>query len=109
VLRLLPAQVAGFFFRTAGVSEQLFIDFTAQARRSDPSTSRDAAARVDGKALAAQVHNELVRGGPGTSHELAERLNMSLVTVSPRMKPLEDAGKVKRCGKRDGRTVWAAA
>lgn len=87
---------------------QLAIDFTARARRRDPETSRAAANRIDGSALAQQVLHELRMNGPGTSHELAARLGMSLVTVSPRMKPLEDNNKVRRAGKRDGRTVWEA-
>lgn len=87
---------------------QLGFDFTARARRRDPETSQVAAGSIDGRGLAEQVYRELQAGGPGTSHELAERLGMSLVTVSPRMKPLEDAGKVERCGRRDGRTVWKA-
>ena len=85
---------------------QIAIDFTARARRSDPETSQEAAGRVDGKQLAARVLEEL-RAGPGTAHEIAERMGLSLVTVSPRMKPLEVAGKVRRDGRRDGRTVWA--
>jgi DNA-binding MarR family transcriptional regulator len=87
---------------------QLAIDFTARARRSDPETSQEAAGRVDGKQLAARVLEELRIGGPGTAHEIAERMGLSLVTVSPRMKPLEVAGKVWRDGRRDGRTVWVS-
>jgi DNA-binding transcriptional ArsR family regulator len=87
---------------------QMPLDFTAKARATDPATSRAAAATVDAHGIALQVLNELRSGGPGTSHELAERLGMQLVTVSPRMKPLEDAGKVRRAGRRDKRTVWEA-
>lgn len=87
---------------------QLPIDFTARARSSDPQTARDAAHRVDGKGLAALVLAELRANGPGTSHEIASRMDRDLVTVSPRMKPLENAGLVERAGRRDGRTVWRA-
>lgn len=90
------------------MSEQLAIDFTPRARSRDPSTSHAAAARVDGSELAGKVLVSLRIDGPATSHELAERLGLSLVTVSPRMKPLETAGKVARDGKREGRTVWRA-
>jgi DNA-binding transcriptional ArsR family regulator len=77
----------------------------ARARATDPEPSHAAAAKVDAKGLAALVLAELARA-PGTTHELADRLGISLVTVSPRMKPLEGAGLVTRAGKRDGRTVW---
>ena len=90
------------------MSHQLPIDFTARARASDPQTSRDAAARIDGESLAGKVLEELRAHGPGTSHELAERMGLPLVTVSPRMKPLETANLVERGGQRGGRTVWRA-
>lgn len=82
--------------------------FEARARTSDPETSRDAAGRVDGQRLAMLVLYSLRLDGPATSHQLAERLNLDLVTVSPRLAPLERAGKVCRAGRRDKRTLWAA-
>ena len=82
--------------------------FDALARRSDPETSQEAAGRTDGARLAQMVYEELKSRGGSTSHELAARMGLSLVTVSPRMKPLEDAGKVRRIGRRDGRTIWEA-
>jgi len=75
------------------------------ARRRDPATSRDAAASVDGVGLAARVL-EALEAGPATSHELARRLNLELVTVSPRMAPLERLGHVERAGREGNRTVW---
>lgn len=83
----------------------VFRDYRPLARRTNPSTSREAAAKVDGKGLAAQVLAELAKG-EGTTHELAQRLHLSLVTVSPRMAPLQRKGLVTMAGKRDGRTVW---
>lgn len=87
---------------------QLAIEFAGLARTSDPVTSHDAAARIDARGLADLVHRELQRNGPATSHEVADRLGLSLVTASPRMKPLETAGRVVRDGRRDRRTVWRA-
>lgn len=87
---------------------QIAIDFSARARASDPETSSAAAGRIDGSALALKVLESLRRDGPGSSHDIADRLGLSLVTVSPRMKPLEDAGKVQRDGKANGRTIWKA-
>ena len=81
------------------------LDYMAWARKSDPQTSHAAAARIDGSKLAGLVLAEL-ENGDGTVHELAERLNLSLVTVSPRMRPLELKGFVIRAGKRQGRTIW---
>jgi len=87
--------------------EQLALDapLRALARRRDPETSREAATRVDAKGLSDAVLAELARG-PGTCHELAARMHEELVSISPRMKPLEGLGRVERAGKRDGRTVW---
>lgn len=87
---------------------QAALDFSAHARSRDPETSHEAAARVDGKRLAQLVLECLQRDGPGTSHDIADRLGLELVTVSPRMKPLETAGDVERVGKVSGRTVWRA-
>lgn len=80
----------------------------ALARRSDPATSRAAAASIDAESISGKVLAELREKGPGTSHELASRARLDLVTVSPRMKPLEKLGLVRRAGKRDNRTVWEA-
>lgn len=87
--------------------EQLALDapLRALARRRDPETSQEAAGRVDAKGLALAVLAELERG-PGTCHELAERMHKGLVSISPRMKRLEDLGRVERAGRRAGRTVW---
>lgn len=82
----------------------------AGARASDPETSHAAAARARdfAGALGVKVYEELAKHGPGTTHELAERMGLSLVTVSPRMRPLELQGRVRRAGRRLGRTVWEA-
>jgi DNA-binding transcriptional ArsR family regulator len=88
---------------------QLGLDFSAHARRSDPETSKAAAGSVDAVGLALVVLESLRQHGPATAHELADRLSLQLVTVSPRLKPLEDRGKVRRAQeKRQGRTVWIA-
>lgn len=61
----------------------------ARSRRSDPATSKAAAASVDVTALEKRVLEALaVR--PMTSHELAAYLCLELVTVSPRLRPLAD-------------------
>jgi len=78
------------------------------ARVSDPQTSKRAAKSVRAGSLAERVLAELRAGGPGTTHELAERMDLSLVTVSPRMRPLEAAGQVERAGEWAGRTIWRA-
>jgi DNA-binding MarR family transcriptional regulator len=83
----------------------LELPLRALVRCRDPATSRAAAARLDVTPLMQRVLDELAKG-PGTAHELAERTGLSLVTVSPRMKPLEGLGRVERAGTRNGRTIW---
>lgn len=84
------------------------LDFSAHARATDPSTSHRAAAKVDAKGVSGLVLDELRAHGPGTAHDLAERLGLSLVTVSPRMRPLVVKRLVTASGKAEGRTVWKA-
>ena len=81
--------------------------FLPLARSTDPDTSHEAADHVDGMKIANRVLAELRANGPGTSHEIADRTGLSLVTVSPRMRPLECAGEVVRIGRRNRRTIWA--
>lgn len=90
------------------MTAQLALDFSARARRNDPQTSKDAAGRVDGVQLARRVLDALRAGGAGSSHEIADRLGMPRDSISPRMKPLEIAGAVRRAGRRDGKTIWEA-
>lgn len=79
----------------------------AVARSTDPRTSHDAAGKVDATALERIVLDTL-RQYPGglTSHEINELTKCGLVSISPRMKPLETRGLIERRGRRDGRTVW---
>jgi hypothetical protein len=61
----------------------------ARARRSDPDTSKSAAHSVPVAELEAKVLRALRDHPRGlTSHEVAELLDMPLVSVSPRFKPL---------------------
>lgn len=75
----------------------------ALARRADPATSHQAAFAFDKSAagIEQRILDELCGLGRGgmTTHALAAVLNLELVTVSPRMKPLEDQGKVRRSGR----------
>lgn len=80
----------------------------ALARATDPETSHAAAASIDAASLAGKVLADLHARGPATAHILAARLGLELVTVSPRMRPLEMLDLVERNGKQDGRTVWKA-
>jgi hypothetical protein len=83
-----------------------------RARTTDPETSHEAAARVAPHVaqLDNQVHASLseVPGGM-TTRELADRSGIERVSVSPRMKPMEIAGRVERTSeRRDGGIVWRA-
>ena len=81
---------------------------TALARRTDPATSHAAAADVSMRVnnIELQVLAALVLRGPSTSHDLADYTGLSLVTVSPRMAPLEARGLVKRFCVINRRTLW---
>jgi DNA-binding MarR family transcriptional regulator len=74
------------------------LDFGAYARRLDPHTSHDAAASVKVTDLEAVVLYALKDIGTegATSHEVADHVGMDLVTISPRLKPLEKKGLVRR-------------
>jgi len=81
------------------------------ARSTDPSSSHEAASGVKGATahLALIVLNCLKECGPQTTHEIAERTGLTVVTVSPRIKPLRIAGHVRDSGlRRDKRSVWEA-
>lgn len=89
----------------------------AVARALDPSTSHEAAASVDVSRLERIILDKLkTYSAPGaTSYELADALGLSLVTVSPRLRPLADKRLVLDSGFRargtSGRlqTIWRAA
>lgn len=81
---------------------------SAFARSSDPSTSHEAAARVDFtnlEAIALQGLEEL--GGRGTAKQVAAQVGRDKWSISPRFKPLEGKGKVARTEERHrGQIVW---
>jgi DNA-binding MarR family transcriptional regulator len=74
--------------------------FEAVARRSDPETSKQAAAKVDTHKLESDVLYALHEYGPMTAHQIAEKCRMPLVSISPRLKPLEAKGKVRKTSER---------
>ena len=100
------------------VLEQPYFDFSAPpARSSDPATSYAAAESIRASipALEEAVLSALRTAGPTglTTEQLADRMRMSLVTVSPRLAPLAVKGLVRQDGRRmnrSGRTaiVWVA-
>ena len=85
------------------------------ARVHDPVTSYESAEAIGQHvtSLEAMVLEALETHGGQTSEQLAARLGISLVTVSPRLRPLEKKGKVRRAGTRPNSsrrnaTVWEA-
>jgi predicted transcriptional regulator len=75
----------------------------ALARTTDPVTSRQAAFEFDPIVLKIEdrivAHLRTIRGRGGmTSHALATALQLDLVTVSPRLRPLVDKGLVRESG-----------
>jgi predicted ArsR family transcriptional regulator len=73
----------------------------ARARRRDPDTSHDAAASIRMSDMERRVYRCLGgKLGAATSFEIAAFLGLSLVTVSPRLKPLVEKGLVRDSGRR---------
>jgi hypothetical protein len=71
------------------------------ARRSDPSTSKAAARSVDANDLENKVLCCLKLSKNGlTSHEVADWLDLQLVTVSPRFRPLVNKNLIVDSGER---------
>ncbi len=68
---------------------------SAIARHTDPSTSHEAARSVDVPKLERAVLEALTAAPNGaTSTELANALDVPLVSVSPRLRPLANKGLV---------------
>ena len=82
----------------------------AYARRTDPITSKESAQRVTASVSELQqlVLAALRKFGPGTTEEIARWTAKSLVTISPRLKPLEAKGAVIRSGKKVNQSGHAA-
>ena len=84
------------------------------ARNSDPATSHDAAEKLNTPYLEGVVRSALLEHGPMTTNELSEYLDIALVTVSPRLRPLAGKGLVVDTGeRREGKSrrksiVWRA-
>ena len=75
----------------------------ALARRTDPSTSKSAAASISAATLTSletRVLEACRAAGPNglTTIELAEQLHMDRVTVSPRIAPLVKKGMLRDSG-----------
>lgn len=84
------------------------------ARNTDPDTSHDAAHSFDAAELELIVWNTLYQWGPMTSEQVAEFLNINLVSISPRFRPLVNKGAIIDTGEkrrnRSGRSaiLWKA-
>ena len=82
---------------------------TAHARRSDPITSHQAAFRISASLnrLEQLVIDTLTEYGGMTTKELSEHTGEDRVTISPRVKPLRDKGRIIDSGIKRGRSiVW---
>lgn len=86
----------------------------ALARHTDPATAHEAAAAVTPRVpeLQRRVLDALAELGPSTSHEIAEHLDLPLISVSPRLRPLCNRGLVIEAGFRKPahgprRILWA--
>jgi DNA-binding MarR family transcriptional regulator len=82
----------------------------ARARRTDPETSKDAARSVHVSLLEMTVVSCLKFVGNSTTSEIARWARIPLVSISPRMKPLEEKGLVQRTTeRREHKIVWKLA
>jgi DNA-binding MarR family transcriptional regulator len=70
----------------------------AQARRTDPPTSHQAARRAPVRGHAAKVL-EALRAGPAGQTELAARCGITVAAVSKRLPELRRAGLVEKTGR----------
>lgn len=81
----------------------------AYARHTDPQSSHDAARSVDTTTLEQLVMLALEELGGGTSASVSEHLDLDRVSISPRFKPLERKGLIRRTDRReDGSQIWEA-
>jgi DNA-binding IclR family transcriptional regulator len=88
---------------------------TAYARNTDPITADEAAETVPVSRLQAICLQQLRWWPDGlTSEQLASQTGLPLVSLSPRLRPLEQAGLIVQAGTRPNRSgrraiVWQAA
>ena len=81
----------------------------AYARNTDPATSHAAAATVDANALEERTLEVLRSEGNLTTKEMSGLTGIHVNSLSPRMKPLEEKGLVRRTDeRRGGCIVWEA-
>ena len=71
----------------------------ALARTTDPGTSHAAAASVNVSEMESVVLDAIRALGDATSWEVSRHVGIERVTVSPRFKPLEVKGLIRRTGK----------
>jgi hypothetical protein len=95
-----------------GTSNTTYKPPETRARASDPDTSREAAKRAN--QYASRIDAAII-GYPtrhphgGTSRDISAETGLDLVSVSPRLKPLEKAGRVRRAGRRVNPTSGCGA
>lgn len=79
----------------------LQVQESGKARKRDPDTSKKAALAVRPVSLYGLILAWLTLRPNGlTSHELAELTGKSLVSISPRLRPLADRGAIVDSGER---------
>lgn len=70
------------------------------ARTKDPDTSHAAARGVDATKLQGMVLYAMREWGSMTASEISERLEISLQSITPRMRPLAEKGLIRDSGER---------
>ena len=76
-----------------------------------PGTSQQAAVRMAPQVtgLRARVLHSLKAGGAGTADEIADRLNVSILSIRPRFSELNRLGLIEETGERRSNDSGAAA
>jgi len=68
------------------------------ARHTDPDTSHEAAASIETTDLKNLVVGYLIASGPSSSEQISLGLGLARVTISPRLRPLCNEGRVREAG-----------
>lgn len=77
----------------------------ALARRTDPETSHQAAARVNVTKREQVVLDALDEYGPMTSEELAAATGTEIPAITPRFRPLANKGLIVEARNQDGEII----
>ena len=82
---------------------------TGAARRTDPSTSHQAAAGVDTTRMEGMVVRCLWKHGPNTADRVADLCGVEVPAITPRFRPLANKKMIRQKHDEDGNPVTATS